>query len=198
MALIESAKKRWFSVTLYAAFSAFFLVAGMLSTATYVRVVSTQENVSLEDATRTATELANGSLELTFSIDLVNPSGYDLMMQSVVWQAFITNGTAAPGWYTPLGSAYTGPTSYVEVPAGGTRTFEYDTIISDAETLAVLRGLVNHTVLSGEDVTLETLPYTHEFYLVAWIGDFKHDYLREMYLNDLVKIQLEYSSEVAS
>ncbi|HIJ17055.1 MAG TPA: hypothetical protein HA364_04680 [Thermoplasmata archaeon] len=198
MALLKSAKEHWFSVTLYALFSAFFLVAGVLSASTYVSVVSTQNKVLLENASFSADELENGSVEITFSIDLVNPSRYDLKMQSIVWEAFVTNGTSGTGWYIPVGSAYTGPTSYVEVPSGDTMTFSYSSLVSDPETLAKLNGLVNYSALEGEHLTLETLPYIHEFYTVAWMGDFKHDYLREMYLNEIVKVQLEYSSEAVT
>lgn len=196
MTLIRPVRERWFSVALYAMFSAFFLVAGIFSASTYVNVVGAQDRVLLEHASFGAEELADGSLEIRFSIDLVNPSRYDLAMQSVAWEAFVVNGTSGPGWYIPVASDYIGPTAFVEVPSKDRKTFEYVAVVSDAGTLAKLRGFIDYSSGQGEDYTLGTLPYTHEFYVVAWIGDFKHDYLREMYLNDLVKIQLEYSSEV--
>lgn len=194
MTLLESARKRWFSVTLYSLFSVFFLAAGVMSASTYVRVVGAQDQVVLENASFGVEELGDGTLEVRFSIDLVNPSGYDLWMQAVVWEAFIINGTSGPGWYIPVASDYIGPTAYVEVPARESMTFEFSEMVSDPDTLARLTWLADNA--PGTDHTLETLPYTHEFYVVAWVGDFKHDYLREMYLNDIVRIEREYSSEV--
>jgi len=195
MKLLDSAKRRWFSVMLYSIFSAFFLIAGIVSTSTYVTVVAAQDQVVLDNVSFGTEELGDGTLEVRFSIDLVNPSRYNLWMQAVVWEAFIINGTSGPGWYIPIASDYIGSTEYVEVPAHDRKIFEFFEIVSDEETLAKLNWLVGNATSSGTDCTIETLQYTHEFYAVAWIGDFKHDYLREMYLNDIVRIQLEYSSE---
>lgn len=196
MALFKSARERWFSVTLYALFSAFFLVAGVVSTSTYVNVVGAQYEVALEDASFSAEDLGDGALEVRFSIDLVNPSRYALAIQSLVWEAIVINGTSGPGWYIPVADDYIGPTAYVEVAPMDTMTFEFAVVVDDPLTLSRLQGFIDYSAGQGQEYTLETLPITHEFYVVAWVGDFKHDYLREMYLNEMVRIELEYSSEV--
>jgi len=45
---------------------------------------------------------------------------------------------------------------------------------------------------------METLPYLHDFRITGWIDDFDHDYQyqKELYLNDMVKIERTYHAGV--
>lgn len=194
MALLKSIRQHWFSVTLYVLLSVFFLVASVLSASTYVSVVSALDKIDLGEASYSASELDNGTLVISFSIDLENPSRYDIDMYTINWEVTLPNGTSGPGWLISVTSVYMGPGQASVVPSGETVTFDYVSFVSDPGTLSKLDGFVNYSNGLGEDYTLETLPYVHEFDAIGWLGDFSHDYLREFYLNDMVKVSLSYNS----
>ena len=69
-------------------------------------------------------------------------------------------------------------------------------IVSDRGVISKILGFINFSRSQGVDYTLESVPYLHEFALIATLDDYKHDYLREIYLNDLVTVELTYASGV--
>ena len=192
MRLWKSATKHWFPVLLYVTFSLFFLVAAVISTSTYVAVIEAQDKIVFENPDSRIEALTNGSIHIVFSIDVSNPTKYDLTVNSIRADVGLYNGTPGPGWYLPIASAYTGPTSGISIGPRSTYTLLLDSIISDDETLAKLRGYMNYSALQGLDYDLESIPYSYETEFIAWIGDFEHDYLREFYLNDIVEIDIVY------
>lgn len=194
MRLARSLRRHWFSVILYAAFSMFFLAASLISAATYVRVVDAHERIQLDNVSEAATLLPNGTLLITFSVDIVNPSRYDLSLYTVNWEAVVVNGTGGPGWVIPVGSDYRGSGSSPVVPARSEMAFDYSSYVTAPVTLSRLKGYVNYSNGQGGSMTLDTVPYVHGFTAYGWLGDFTHDYLREFYLNDLARIALDYDS----
>lgn len=190
----DDLRKHWFTVTLCVAFSVFFLVSGIISSMTYSSVVSVQREDKLENPSYSASLLGNGSLRITFTITLANPSRYALHLSMATWSVMVHNSSAGSNRLIPIDTAYAGPTAYITVPAKDERVFSYDIVVFDPETLTKLRGFVNYSAQNGHSYTLETIPYYHQFEVSAWIGEFGHDYLRESYLNDIVTIVLGYNS----
>jgi hypothetical protein len=195
MSIGGKVRRHWFAVTLYVAFSLFFLLSAMVSVNTYSAVVKAQRDVALQNPASSVTTLPNGSLEFTFSIQLKNPSRYVLNSATYSWYVELDNSTSATDRVITLGSSYTGPTMGVRVLAHSEKSFSFGSVVSDPGVLAKLYGFVNYSRSLGHDYTITTLPYVYRFSFIASIGDFKNDYLREMYLNDLVTIDVSYSSE---
>lgn len=193
--LLDKVREHWFSVTLYAVFSAFFLVAGILSALTYSAVVQAHNQIHLAAPSSDATLLEDGSLEIRFEITLSNPTDYRLQINSASWTVYLDNSTAQGGTRLTLDIDYIGPTVGLRVDAGDELPFVYQTVVSDPSLLESLRGFVNYSASVGTTYTLETIPYVNEVVVLAWIGDFEHDYIREDYLNDLVRVEERYSSE---
>ncbi len=191
-------RKRAVSITLYIAFSAMFIGSSALATSTYSDVVKTQGDVKLTGADMEAQVLANGSLKLTFSISVHNPSRYTLHIQSISWFVYLVNGTIGPEHLTTLSTDYIGPTLGFTVSKTSDGQFTFQGIVSDRATISNIQGFVNYSRSQGHDYTMGSVPYVHEFAFVATIDEYKHDYLREMYLNDLVTVNLSYSSGVIS
>jgi hypothetical protein len=193
MPLMKSMKEHWVTVVLYALFSVFFLVCSVVSAGTYSAVVRTQRDVVLIHPTSSVSILPNGSLELDFSIELSNPSRYVLHTQTMSWYATLENGTTGSGIIT-LGTAYTGPTSWQRVLPRSESNFSFSSVVSDPAIIASLNGYINYSAASGRTYTITTLPYNHQFSFIGTIGEFKNDYLREDYLNELVTVEVTYSS----
>lgn len=194
MSLKRSVKRHWFSVMLYCLFAVFFIVASLISAATYVSVVDAQESIELVRPSHSASPLSNGTLLVSFSIDLVNPTRYDLSLYTVNWEVVVFNGTSGPGWIIPVTGDYRGAGTSPMVPARSEITISYDSYVSDPATLSKLNGYVNYTNSLGGSMDIETLPYIYKLTCLGWLDDFEHEYLREFYLNDLVKISLMYNS----
>jgi hypothetical protein len=190
---MKSMKEHWVTVVLYALFSVFFLVCSVVSAGTYSAVVRTQRDVVLIHPTSSVSILPNGSLELDFSIELSNPSRYVLHTQTMSWYATLENGTTGSGIIT-LGTAYTGPTSWQRVLPRSESNFSFSSVVSDPAIIASLNGYINYSAASGRTYTITTLPYNHQFSFIGTIGEFKNDYLREDYLNELVTVEVTYSS----
>jgi hypothetical protein len=190
---MKSIKEHWVTVVLYALFSVFFLVCSVVSAGTYSAVVRTQRDVVLIHPTSSVSILPNGSLELDFSIELSNPSRYVLHTQTMSWYATLENGTTGSGIIT-LGTAYTGPTSWQRVLPRSESNFSFSSVVSDPAIIASLNGYINYSAASGRTYTITTLPYNHQFSFIGTIGEFKNDYLREDYLNELVTVEVTYSS----
>lgn len=197
MSLLESVRGRWFATLLYAFFCVFFVVASVISVSTYVSVVDAQERVRLENISQGASLLPNGTLLITFSVDIVNPSRYDVDFYGVNWEVVVPNGTSGPGWLIPVAGEYWGSGASPTLLARSEITLEYESLVWDPTTLSRLRGFVNYSNSQGGSLTLETVHYGHWFVANGWLGDFEHEYLREFYLNDLVKITLEHDSRWA-
>lgn len=193
MPLMKNMKEHWVTVVLYALFSVFFLVCSVVSAGTYSAVVRTQRDVVLIHPTSSVSILPNGSLELDFSIELSNPSRYVLHTQTMSWYATLENGTTGSGIIT-LGTAYTGPTSWQRVLPRSESNFSFSSVVSDPAIIASLNGYINYSAASGRTYTITTLPYNHQFSFIGTIGEFKNDYLREDYLNELVTVEVTYSS----
>ncbi|MCX6657730.1 MAG: hypothetical protein NTY62_03455 [Euryarchaeota archaeon] len=190
---MKNMKEHWVTVVLYALFSVFFLVCSVVSAGTYSAVVRTQRDVVLIHPTSSVSILPNGSLELDFSIELSNPSRYVLHTQTMSWYATLENGTTGSGIIT-LGTAYTGPTSWQRVLPRSESNFSFSSVVSDPAIIASLNGYINYSAASGRTYTITTLPYNHQFSFIGTIGEFKNDYLREDYLNELVTVEVTYSS----
>lgn len=195
MVSIRKLREHWFSVTLYVAFSVFFLVSGIVSAMTYSAIVRAHDQIQLVDPSYDAALLDNGSVEISFAITLSNPSRYELRLHTATWTVFVDNSTGTDGGRFTLTVEYTGPTAGVMVEGKSEHIFEHTAVVSDPALLADLRGFINYSASTGSSYTLETIPYAHEFEIIAWIGGFAHDYVRESYLNDLVRLDRHFISE---
>lgn len=171
-------------------FSLFFLVAIFASTLAYSKVIIAQQEMSLEEPSRSAAVLENGSLELRFAVRLENPGEFPLHVMSTSWYVQVTNQSGSPAIITLARVLFTG-TGEIVVAEGLNRSFEFVGIVN-GETLSELKGFLNYSNSQGADYTLETGPYIHRFEVRGWLDDFKHDYLREDYLNKLVMFDLVY------
>jgi hypothetical protein len=195
MAIFERVRKHWITVGMYVVFSLFFLTACIVSANTYGAVAQAQRDVVLESPVEAADIVSHGDLNVSFSIQLHNPSKYTLHVYTLSWYAKLVNASSPSGSVIPVGEDYSGPTHYLEVPAKTTLTYTFWSVVSDPETMEKLNGFINYSKSLGTDYTLETLPYEHSFSIIAMIGDFQHDYVREGYLNDLVTVELGYSTQ---
>jgi len=198
MAKMKGVGEHWVTAILYALFSVFFLVFSVVSASTYSAVVKTQRDVELVGPSHSVSILPNGSLELGFSVQLSNPSRYILHTQTMSWYVTLENGSTGPDSVIPLGSTYSGPTSGLRVLAKSEKNFSFSSLVSDPAVIAKLNGFINYSASSGNMYTLTTLPYIYQFAFIGTIGEFKNDYLREDYLNELVTVEVTYSSEVTA
>lgn len=160
----------------------------------YVNVIDARENIALSDADESAELLDNGTLEIGFSINVRNPSNYKLMVASVSWSVKLDVSELGEAQFLPLGNAYKGTTDVLVVSVSEVKPFDYVAYISNPATLATMQDLLDYYADQGEDYTLETLPYLHDFRVTAWLDDFRHDYQYsgELYLNEMVRITLGY------
>ena len=195
MGSFDELKEHRIALVLFAAMSTFLFGAAVYSTMTYSSVVQAQVDIGLMNADQTATANTNGTITLRFSVDLDNPTDYLLHVASASWQIYIENGTSGPYHIISLGLVYTGPTAYEDIPTKGTTTLNRELLVSDSAILARLNGFFNYSASIGKNYTVETAPYTNDFRLIAWLDDFKHDYDRDLYLNDLVAVDLRYLGE---
>lgn len=197
MEIIQKAKKHWVTVTLYLVFSLFFVGACLVSANTYSAIAQAQRDISLQNPEFDAEIVQKGHLNVSFNVQLYNPSRYTLHVYTLSWYAKLVNASNTDAPVIPVGEDYVGPTQYLKVPAKTTLNYTLWYEVSDPATLAKLFGFVNYSQGLGQSYTLETLPYIHDFSIMLTIGEFEHEYLREGYLNDLVTVNLTYSSEEA-
>jgi hypothetical protein len=195
MKIIQKAKKYWVAATLYLLFSLFFVGACLISANTYGAIAQAQRDISLQNPDFNAEIVRKGHLNISFDVQLYNPSRYTLHVYTMSWYANLENSSSHEEPVIPVGEDYVGPTQYLEIPAKTTLNYTLWNEVSDSATLAKLSGFVNYSRGLGENYTLETLPYVHKFSIMLIIGEFQHEYLREGYLNDLVTVSLTYSSE---
>lgn len=196
-ALFGGIGKHGVPVALCALFSAFFIGSSVVATSSYSNVIKAQTEIRLAGADANAQVLANGSVKLTFSISVVNPSAYTLHIQSISWFVYLVNDTGATRKLTTLSTDYTGPTVGVTVSKRSSGQFDFQGFVSNRAVVAQIEGFVNYSRSLGHDYTVESVPYDHEFAFIASLGDYEHDYVQEKYLNDLVTVELSYSSEAA-
>ena len=185
-------KEHWVVISLYLALSVFFLAGGLWSALIYGSVVKAQTTVVLENAVEGVALLPNGSLELTFNIDAVNPTQFRLNIVSLDWSVYLTNSTSRTEPVISLAHVYVGSTIGANVSSGRTQTYSYAAFVSNPATLSKIRGFLNYSAAEGHSYTLESAPYIHEFRFYAWIDDFTHNYDTEEYLNELVRIDTRY------
>ena len=200
MGVLSDFRKHWF-VTGLCIFSVLvFVVAIVLSSATYIRVIDAREIIVLADAQERAEENTNGSILVGLTIVLKNPSAFDLDINLVSWSVALNISGLGGSSLLPLANQYKSATETLWVGAGETETFEFEAIVSDPARLSEIMDYLEQWAGQGEDYTLETAPYTHDFRLTAWIGDFRHDYeySGELYLNDMVKLERRYYDGVYS
>lgn len=183
-------RKTRVALTLSVIFSLLFLASSILSATTYSRVIVAQQKIVLEDPVRSASVLPNGTVKIGLSVNVVNPSGYVIHISSLSWYTQIENSTGNPP-VIPLASALYSEGSALIITAKQTKTY-VDAYITDRGTLSALKGYVNYSNSRGQGITLWTAPYAHSFDIRGWLDDFKHDYFREEYLNQLVEIDLVY------
>lgn len=197
MGVMNDLRRKWFVASISIAAALFFTGALVYSSLTYVSVMDARQTITLANASESAELLLNGSLAISLTIDLDNPSRQVLHIASISWTVKVLNSTL-PLEYIPVASVYTVPTEYAEVGGSQVKNFEYEQCISDPEILSRLRGFINHSASKGIDYTLDSILYIHDFRIVAWLGDYEHDYdyLRELYLNDMVKIERTYNGGV--
>jgi hypothetical protein len=190
----DDIRKSWFVTTLSVVAAAFFSVALVYSAATYVSVTDARQGIELRDAVEGVELLENGSLELSLTVVLDNPSSQRLTVYSIYWNVKVTYLTDEGTIHIPLVSHYGVPADYAEIAPHEQIALEFHSWISDSIKLASLDAFVNASADEGVVSTHETIPYIHDFRIVAWIGDFEHDYQysKETYLNDLVRIEKRY------
>lgn len=184
-------KEHWIVISLYLALSVFFLAGGLWSALMYGSVVKAQTTVVLENAVEGAALHANGSLELTFSIDAVNPTQFRLNIISIDWSVYLTNSTSRTEPIISLAHVYVGSIG-ANVSSTNTSKYSFAAFVSNPATLSKIRGFLNYSAAEGHTYTLESAPYIHEFRFLAWIDDFTHNYDTEEYLNELVRIDTRY------
>jgi len=193
--IVDDVKEHPLFAIIYVAMSLFFIGALVVSALTYSHVVRGNLLITLDDPQEDVQVLENGSLVLSFSIDVVNPSRYDLRTSSLYWSVRISNGTPYHPSYIPLGVSYKGPTEEITIEAGDTCTLAYSVTVSDRALLSRVYGFINYSSSIGNEYSVMTVPYENEIRLYAGMDDFKHDYVREGYLNDLVEVELYYVDE---
>ncbi len=193
MGVLREFRKRWFVTTICAAAGMFFLVALVYSSLTYVRVMDARTGVELRDAVESTELLANGSLKVGLTIELYNPSAFNLNINSISWSIRIDNATTTP-LYIPVATDYTSAAAGIVARPHTALVLVYEGIVSDPAKLAAIKGFINYSAGLGENYTIETVPYLHDFRVVAWVDSFDHDYqyYREFYLNDMVRIERSY------
>ena len=194
MGVLSDLKKRWFVTGLCVASSLFFTGALVFSTLTYVDVMEARQGVELRNAVEAAEELDDGSLLVTLSIEVHNPSGKDLVVHSMSWSVRVDNSTEAATAYLPVTMAYNSSSEELVFPVESDSTVRYEAVVSDPARLADLRGFINHSASQGDEYTLSTLPFVHDYRLIAWTGGLDHDYqyYKELYLNDIIRIERTY------
>ena len=194
----DDLRNRWFVTGLSVAAALFFAGALVFSAATYIGVMDARKNIKLASAVETVELLSNGSLLVSLSIELENPSNEVLQITKVVWSVTIQNLTDSGLWWISVARGYADMAENVVVDSHETRLYQFSEVISDPELLSELRGFINYSASEGTEYTLETIPYNHYFEFVAWLGDYEHDYAYsdELYLNDMVKIERRYSGGV--
>ena len=194
MGVKDDLRQRWFVATLSVATSVFFSAALISSAVTYVSVMDARQEVELRDAVETAELLTNGSLAISLTIVFDNPSRQELVISSISWNVKVYNVSGADTTYIPLVSQFGVSPEYSVLRAHEVMTIEFEAFVVDHERLASLIGYIDHSASQGSELTLETIPYVHDFRVVAWISDFDHDYQysKEAYLNDMVKIERKY------
>jgi hypothetical protein len=197
MALIEDIKKHWVTATLYLAFSLFFVVACLVSANTYSAIAQAQLDISLQSPHYDAEIVRKGHLNVSFSVQLHNPSRYTLHVYTLSWYAKLENSSSPDERVIPVAEDYIGPSQFLEIPAKTTQNYTLWFEVSDPAKLAKLYGFVNYSHGLGQNYTIETLPFVHDFSIMLMIGEFQHEYLREGYLNSLVTVDLTYSSTEA-
>jgi len=197
MSLREKAKKHRVSIVLYIAFCLFFLISSMVSVNTYSAVVKAQKDIVLQNPHATVSILPDWSMKFTFSIELKNPSRYVLHAEFVSWAVKLENQSSQTEMVISLATDYSGPTAGVRALDHSVKNFSYTAVVSNPATIAKLNGFIAYSSAQGEQYTLTTLPYSNNFDVMMTIGEFKNDYLREAYLNQLVTIELSYPEESA-
>lgn len=198
MGILGEFRKRWFVTSLCTLSALIFLSALLISSVNYVRVIDAREVIVLAAAQEEAVELPNGSLLLGISIEFRNPSAFDLALSSVSWAVSLDISDLGGSPFLPLANVYKGATESLQIGSGETEVFEYEFVVSDAAQLSKISEFIDYSAGQGDDYTLETAPYSHDFRVTAWIGDFRHDYQYsgELYLNDMVKLERSYSDGV--
>lgn len=191
MAVREWIKGTWKGLALTLVFTLVFLSFSILSAVTYSQVIVAQQRIALENPVRSASVLPNGTLKIEFSVSVVNPSRYVIHISTLSWYTQIENSTAIPP-IIPLANELFSENSALTISAKETKAFVFDAYISDRTTLTALKGFVNFSSSHGSGFTLATAPYAHSFDIRGWLDDYKHDYFREEYLNQLVEIELLY------
>ncbi|GEM_PF-1325741 len=194
MGVLSELRKRWFVTGMCVASTLFFTGALLFSTLTYVDTMEARQGVELRNAVETAEELDNGSLLVSLSIEVYNPSGRDLVVQSLSWTVRVNNSTESSVSHLMVASAYNSTSDDISFPGESVRPVMYEAIVSDPVILAALREFINLSESQGDEYTLSTVPYLHDFRLVAWMDGFDHDYqyYKELYLNDMVRVERRY------
>jgi len=188
--------KKWFGasrtvIVMALAYSLLFLAFSIASAVTYSTVTIAGQSITYENPERIAQVLGNGTLFLGFNTSIVNPSPYSIHVTSINWYTELINATGSPTLIV-LTSSYTAENVGVLVPAGADMNLSFKGYISGT-LLARVNGFINYSNEHGASYTLTTAPYAHSFEFRGWLDDFKHDYLREAYLNGLVSIDLVYT-----
>lgn len=194
MAIVKKVKNHWMSVAIYLVFSLFFLGACLVSVNTYGSIAQAQRDIALTDPLSGADDIPHGDVNVSFSIQLHNPSRYTLHIYTLSWYARLVNASSEDNRLIKVGEDYAGPTHNLIVPAKTAVNYTFWSIVSDPVIIEKLNGFINYSKGLGIDYTLETLPYEHSFSVILMIGEFEHNYDREGYLNDLVTVELRYSS----
>ncbi len=194
MTMRDELRERWFVGTLSILASLFFTAALVFSAATYVSVMDAKQRVELRDAVEDAVVLQNGSIEISLTIDLVNPSGQTLTMSSISWNVKVVNESESGTAYIPLLLEYGVAPEYSTLGAHETLGLEFSAVISSPEKISNLEGFIDYWQSRGQPMTIETIPYLHDFRMIGWMGDYQHDYqyYKETYLNDLVRVDKRY------
>ena len=192
----EMAKKKWpggkrLVFVLSLAFSLMFLAFSLVSAVTFSRVSLAQQQIDLVGPERIAELQPNGTLWIGFRVRVANPTDFTVRISSISWYSQVDNGSGDPR-VIPLASNFTSGNLGLTVPSNGGGNLSFGWYIT-GETLAKLKGYVNFSNSHGHDYTLETIPYEHSFEFIGTLDDFKHEYLRENYLNGLVTIELVYT-----
>ncbi len=189
-------EKKWIDVNrtafvLVLAYSLLFLAFSVVSAVTYSKVTVADQQIVAEDPQRIAEVQQNGTLFIGFKVRIVNPSDFAIRVASINWYSEIKNGSGSPA-VIPLASNYTAENVGIVIPAGVTRDLSLGWYVT-GDILDQVKGFISYSNSHGQNYTLLTAPYAHSFEFRGWLDDFKHDYLRENYLNGLVLIDLSYS-----
>jgi hypothetical protein len=106
----------------------------------------------------------------------------------------VDNSTTDVPSFIFVAQAYNSSSEGIVFPGESTTTVSYMAVVPEGATLQRLLDFIAYSAAQGEDYTLSTMPFVHDFRMTAFTGGLDHDYqyYKELYLNDIVRVERTY------